>query len=186
MAIKQLESTEKKIGEATFYIRPFPAFTAANISGELSSLVAPMLSGIAPLIGNIKVDQNGVADLMDMQVEDALPSLTNAFAGLSGDKFERLMKQLLINNKNISVCSEEATNGETKLLTLDLANEVFCGEVQDMYILCFEVIRINYKGFFKKLGSRFGILQKIMGTKNQTQTQNQVAAPGTANGESST
>ena len=184
MAIKKLETTEKKIGEATFYIRPFPAFTAANISGELSALIAPMLSGIAPLIGSVKVDKDGVADLMDMEIEDALPSLTNAFSGLSGDKFEKLMRQLLINHKNISVCSDEATGGEVKNLTLDLANEVFCGEVQDMFILCFEVIRINYKGFFKKLGSRFGILQKIMGMKAQIQKQG--AAPGTVNGESST
>lgn len=182
--MKQLESTEKKIGKATFYIRPFPAFTAANISGELSALIAPMIGGIAPLINGVKVDKNGVADLMDMQVEDALPALSNAFSGLSGDKFEKLMKQLLINHQNISVCSEEATDGEVKKLTLDLANEVFCGEVQDMYILCFEVIRINFNGFFKKLGSRFGILQKIMALKNQMQMDTVV--PGTANGESLT
>lgn len=182
--MKQLETTQKKIGEATFYIRPFPAFTAANISGELSALVAPMIGGIAPLINGVKVDSNGVADLMDTNIEDALPALSGAFSGLSGDKFERLMRQLLINHQNISVCSEEATNGEVKMLTMDLANEVFCGEVQDMFILCFEVIRINYKGFFKKLGSRFGILQKVMALKGQIQTQ--TTAPGTANGESST
>lgn len=175
MAVKQMEVTEKKIGDATFYIRPFPAFTAANISGELSALVAPMLGGILPLVNGTKVDENGVADLMDMQIEDALPAVSAAFSSLSGDKFERLMRQLLINNKNISVCSDDATDGETKLLTYDLANEVFCGDVQDMFILCFEVIRINFKGFFKKLGARFGALQKLTDLMKE---------PSKANGES--
>ena len=30
--MKQQETTQKTIGENTFYIRPFPAFRAANIS----------------------------------------------------------------------------------------------------------------------------------------------------------
>ena len=33
--MKQQETTQKTIGENKFYIRPFPAFRAANISGEL-------------------------------------------------------------------------------------------------------------------------------------------------------
>ena len=85
----------------------------------------------------------------ELHTEDALPVLTSAFSSISGDKFERLMKKLLIDNKNISVESE-ATDGEVKLLSYDLANEVFCGDVQDMYILCFEVIRLNFKGFSRK------------------------------------
>ena len=44
------------------------------------------------------------------------------------------------------------------MLTEDLANEVFCEDVQDMFLLAFEVIRTNYNGFFKKLGGRFGSL----------------------------
>ncbi|MBQ4120619.1 MAG: hypothetical protein IJD35_01255, partial [Clostridia bacterium] len=103
-------------------------------------------------------------------VEDAMPAISNAFAGLSGDKFEKLMKKLLIDHKNVSVACE-ATNGETKVMDYDLANEVFCMEIEDMYILCFEVIRLNFGGFFKKLGARFGNLQALV----------QRVAPSTAN-----
>ena len=57
-------------------------------------------------------------------------------------------------------------NGETKPLTEDLVNERFCGDVQDMYILAFHVIRINYGGFFGKLGTQSGkvaeLAQKLM------------------------
>lgn len=171
--MKQMETTEKKIGESTFYIRPFPAFTAANISGELAAVIAPLLASIAPLFGR---DADQEADIMDMDIDKAMPSISNAFSSLSGEKFESLMKKLLINSGNISVMNDEVTEGETQRLTYDLANEVFCGEVQDMYILCFEVIRLNYKGFFKKLGGRFGNLQGLI-TK---------LAPSSANTESST
>lgn len=169
--MKQLEVTQKKVGEATFYIKPFPAFTAANISGELANVIAPLFGGIATAFGG----STKTEDIMSMDIDEAMPAISNAFSGLSGEKFERLMKKLLIDSKNISVeC--EATDGETKLLTYDLANEVFCGEVQDMYILCFEVIKLNFNGFFKKLGARFGNLQGLI----------QTAVPSQTNGESST
>ena len=134
--MKQMEVTEKKIGDSTFYIKPFPAFVAVNISGELASVLSPLLGGVAALVGNSNGEvssEDKPKSIMDVDVEDALPALTSAFSSISGDKFERLMKKLLVNNKNISVeC--EATDGEVKLLDYDLANEVFCGDVQDMYI----------------------------------------------------
>lgn len=176
--MKQMEVTEKKIGDSTFYIKPFPAFVAVNISGELASVLSPLLGGVAALVGNSNGEvssEDKPKSIMDVDVEDALPALTSAFSSISGDKFERLMKKLLVNNKNISVeC--EATDGEVKLLDYDLANEVFCGDVQDMYILCFEVIRLNFKGFFSKIGDRFGDLKGLL----------QKEAPTTKNGETST
>lgn len=161
--MKQMEVTEKTIGQNTFYIRPFPAFVAVNISGELASVLTPILGGLASIVGGNA--ENG--NILDTDIDQALPAITQAFSGISGDKFERLMKKLLIDNKNISV-EGEATDGDTKLLTMDLANEVFCGEIQDMYILCFEVIKINFKGFFEKIGAQFGSLK----------TQAQTMAPG--------
>ena len=46
--MKQLEPHSKAIGENTFYIRPLPAFKAANMSGELATLILPLLTGLAP------------------------------------------------------------------------------------------------------------------------------------------
>jgi len=162
--MKMLEVTEKQIGANIFYLKPFPAFTAANISGELAAILAPILSGLAPLFTSN--DSQG----LDTNMEDAAPMLGNAFSGLSGDKFERFMKKLLIDYKNISV--ENPETGRVELLTYDLANEVFCGDVQDMYMLCFEVIKLNFSGFFKKLGPQYG------GLKDRFQ---QMVAPSTAN-----
>ena len=147
--MKRMEVTEKQIGENTFYLKPFPAFTAANISGELAALITPMISGLVPLVGG-----KSTANIMDIEMEDAATAITGAFSTLSGDKVERLMKKLLIDSQNVSVNNPET--GRAELLTMDLANEVFCGEIQDMFMLCFEVIRINFSGFFKKLGAQFG------------------------------
>ena len=164
--MKQMEVTEKRIGENAFYIKPFPAFTSANLSGELISLLAPVLGSLAPLFGT---DEGSV---MDVELGEALPSLSRAFSTLSGDKFERMMKRLLIESKNISI-EGGVTEGEVKLLTFDLANEVFCGEILEMYMLCFEVIKLNFGGFFKKLGTQSGslqaMIQKIVPSSNDTE-----------------
>lgn len=165
--MKRMEVTEKQIGENTFYLRPFPAFTAANISGELASLITPMISGLAPVFAGKSMDQ-----VMTMEIEDAMPAFSDAFSALSGDKVERMMKKLLVDHKNISVDTPET--GKTEVLNLDLANEVFCGDVQDMFLLCFEVIKINFSGFFKKLGAQFGDLRGLMkmGSPSTESTEN--------------
>ncbi len=165
--MKQMEVKEKKIGENTFYLTPFPAFTAANISGELAVIITPMISALAPVFGGKSMD-----NVLDMEMEDALPAFSDAFSALSGDKVERLMKKLLIDHKNITVDNPET--GKTEVLNLDLANEVFCGDVQDMFLLCFEVVKINFGGFFKKLGAQFGNLQGLLkaGTPSTESTEN--------------
>ena len=171
-ALKQMEVIEKKIGDNTFYIKKFPAFTAVNISGELAAVLAPFIGGVASVAGKGNAEaENGdnPVNILDTDIEDAMPVFTQAFSNLSGDKFERLMKKLLIDHKNVSV-EGETTDGEVKLLTYDIANEVFCGDVQDMFVLCFEVIKLNFNGFFKKMAAQFGglteALKKAQNTKN--------------------
>lgn len=157
--MKRMETTEKVIGENTFYIRPFSAFTAANISAELTSVLSPMVGSVGAMIGKVDAssveDSVDLADIMNLDIEKALPALAAAFGSLSGDRMEKLMLRLLVDNKNIAV-EGEATDGRTVQLSKDLADEVFCGEVQDMFILCYEVIKVNYGNFFKKLVARFG------------------------------
>lgn len=182
--MKQMEVTTKEIGQATFYIKPFPAFVAANISGELTKLLTPIIGGVVKILGgdeNGKDNKNQEAtavaanDILNKDIEQYIPSLVDAVSTLDGDKIESMMKKLLINHRNITVECEE-TNGIAKPLTYDLANEVFCNELQDMYLLCWEVIRLNFSGFFKKLGVRFGSLPEGIQTK----------IPSIQNGESLT
>lgn len=171
--MKRMEVTEKTIGDNRFYLKPFPAFAAVNISGELASTLTPILGGLISLVSAGEGDnfKDKAMSLMDVDVDDALPVLTKSFGGLSGDSLERLMRKLLIESGNISVeC--EATEGKAKVMSKEIADEVFCGDVQDMFILAFEVIRLNFNGFFEKFGALFG-----------SQDQDQTETPTTNNGE---
>ena len=147
--MKQQEVKEVIIGESTFYIRPFPAFTAANISGDLAKVVTPIIGGI------MKAFNGESADITKMD-ESSIQSIAEAFETIDGEKMEKLAKKLLVDYKNVSVMNEEATNGEVMQMSMDIANEVFCADLQDMYMLCFEVIKLNFGSFFKKLGLQFG------------------------------
>ena len=174
--MKQLESREVTVGENIFYIRPLPAFKAANLSGELAALVLPLVTGLTSLIPAGTTAENMGNGLFDIDVKDAGPAISAAFSSLSGDKIEAILKHLLIAGKNVSV---EVPGERVQILTEDLANEVFCEDVQDMFILAFEVIRTNYNGFFKKLGGRFGPVVEALKqtvTPSQTSTESSTSA----------
>lgn len=174
--MKQLESREVTVGENIFYIRPLPAFKAANLSGELAAQVLPLVTGLTSLIPAGTTAENMGNGLFDIDVKDAGPAISAAFSSLSGDKIEAILKHLLIAGKNISV---EVPGERVQILTEDLANEVFCEDVQDMFILAFEVIRTNYNGFFKKLGGRFGPVVEALKqtvTPSQTSTESSTSA----------
>ena len=168
--MKQFDPRIRTIGENTFYVRPFPAFVAANITGELASIITPILSSITPLIDKAKGGEgNG---LMDIDLEESAPAIAGAFSLISGDKLEKLMKKLLTQYRNISV---ESGNSEAKILTEDMVNELFCGDIQEMFILAFEVIRTNYNGFFEKLGSLYGTASGLL-KKTKPTTQNSASS----------
>ena len=148
---------ERILGSNIFYVRPFSAFKAANLSGEVFSLLMPILINIAPVVMKGKAKTNTAEDMasvLDISAEEIAPHVASAASGISGDKLELLLKKLLIENKNISV--ELDGKDEAQILDKDIADDIFCGDVQDMFILAFDVIKVNYSGFFKKLGGQYG------------------------------
>ena len=158
MGLKQLEPTIVTIGDVKFYICPFPAMKAANISGELTTLLSPLLGALTPILDKIddsEADSDNGKSFLDENAGEVLGSvMTNV--SVKGDDVERLMKKLLLGG-HISV-EYEGDDGNTvgEKLTADLLNELFCGNVQDMYVLCWHVIKTNFGGFFKKLSALSG------------------------------
>lgn len=174
--LKQMEPTHEKIGDYDFYIRPFPAMVAANLTGELASLLTPVLAALIPLVGNGEDGENSEGDggLLDVDVNTAAASMAKSMEGFSGAKVESMMKKLLVAHKNIVVelpvldeDGVETDEAEQEILDMDLVNEIFCGEVQDMFILAFYVIRLNFNGFFKKLAGRFGKAGEALAKKTR-------------------
>lgn len=147
MALKQMEPTKEKVGGYNFYITPFAAFKAANLTGELASVLAPLLGVLAPLVGD--------GNLMDVDAGKAAEAMMNCTA-INGDKLEKLMQKLLLGGHIVAEVPNEAGDIEAQRLDMDIANEVFCGEVQDMFILCFHVIKLNFQGFFKRFAALSG------------------------------
>jgi hypothetical protein len=145
------------LGGNAFSIRPFPAFTAANVSGEIGGVLAPILAGVIPLLGGDSTD------VMNMDVG----GFSTALSSLSGDKLEKVMYKLLVQHRNISVQLEGEK--DDVLLDKDITDEVFCGSAEDMFILAFNVIQTNFKGFFGKIGNLSGF-RKILDTTKTTES----------------
>ena len=148
--MKQQDATPVLVGDTTFYIRPFPAFKSANIFGQLTKTITPVAGGLLSLVGGTGDEKS----IFDLNLEEAAPALAGAVSGLSGTVVETLLRQLLVDYGNIAY--DDPETGATPKLTMDKANELFCGEVQDMFILAVEVITVNYNGFFKKTAAPLG------------------------------
>ncbi len=151
MALKQMEPTKETVGGYNFYIRPFAAFKAANLTGELASVLAPLLGALAPLVAD-KGEEGSLMDIDAGQAAEALSNCTN----ISGDKMEKLMQKLLLGGHIVVELPDEEGEVKPQRLDMDTANEIFCGEVQDMFVLCFHVIKLNFNGFFKKIAGLSG------------------------------
>ena len=154
MGLKQLEPTVRKIGDNVFYITPFPAFRAANLSGELASVLAPLSGVVAAVMSGGNMDGEEF-DLMNLDVNNIVVGMSGC-AELSGDKLEAVMKKLLLGGHITVEFADENGEKSTEKLDIDLANEIFCGEIQDMYVLCVYVIQLNFNGFFKRLAALSG------------------------------
>jgi len=151
--MKQFDTKDVNVSGHQFHIRPFPAFKAANLSGELAQLAIPLLGAITALPGGSGENP------LDRDFSEIATALSGAFDSLSGDKVENLLKKLLTQSGNIAIDLED---GSATVLTDDYVNEIFCCDILGIYQLAFEVIRFNFGGFFKKLGNLSGsVTEKV-------------------------
>lgn len=155
--IKQIEPNRVSLCGVDFAIYPFGAMKAANLSGELGKFLGPVVAGCLPLIGSND-------DVLSLDLKDAMPLVTGAFSTLDGDTIEKLFRKLLL-QQNISCSYTDPATGQQvqTWLTQDVLDQIFCQNVDDMYRLAYEVINVNFKGFFKKLlGQSGGLSQKVV------------------------
>lgn len=154
---KQMEPTIQTIGEYTFYIYPLKAFTAANLSAEVISLLSPLIGSIAEVF-----KQNTSKNILDMDIEEAAPHIAGAFSSLSSNRMESLLRNLLVND-NVGV--RKSGEADAHWLTEDKCDEIFCGNVQNMFVLAFHVIKVNYGDFFGNFGNLSGSVIDKMKTQ---------------------
>ena len=166
--LKRIEPKTVTICDVEFAIYPFGAMKATNLSGELGRFFGPIMSGIIPLLGS------GNEDILSIDLKDAMPLVTGAFASLDGDNLEKLLRKLLLGG-NIN-CRYRDENGrlQTAALNQDLLDEIFAQEIDQLFRLAYEVIELNYKGFFGKLLARFGFRK---GEPEETEKTSESTAP---------
>lgn len=140
-----LRQKEVQIDRTSFFISPFPVFVAARITAMLSKTLAPVLGGVIALLG---ADDTEGKDTTADDVAAAIPAFSAALQSLSPRDFETLLRELLLNSRNIAFKNDEYPNGE--ILTEDAVNALFAGSTQNMYVLAYNVIKENYSGFFEK------------------------------------
>ena len=167
MGLKRTEKTKITIGDYDFYVSKFGAFKSANLSGELVRLFTPIIASIVPaasiLLGNDDESTSVLDKEIDKGLESVAPALAGAFNNLSGKQVEELMRKLLIEERNISFIEKNCMDSDkVKIMEWEDADELFCGELQDMYQLAIKVIQLNYKGFFTKIAAQYGLdLEKV-------------------------
>lgn len=149
--LRQMESKEYVVNGMTCHITPFPAFKAAKLSGDLAKFIAPLASVFVPLIEKAK---NG--EIKDIDENEALSLLPECLKDFSGDDLEKLLRTLLIGGNVVVEIPDEDGEVEARKLTQDVADEVFCGNLQGMYQLAYYVVKLNFGGFFEKLPTQFG------------------------------
>lgn len=159
--MKQMKTEKVAIDNATFYIRPFGAFTAAGMTASLGKILGPVLGGVAPVITDYMSGEDGrTKKLEDMDLGLVAGGIGDAMASLDPDGLVGVLKMLLIDHRNVTVTVDD---NEPSILDEDIANEVFCQDLGSMIAVAVAVIKINFSGFFGKLAARYGIRFEQMG-----------------------
>ena len=171
---KQLNPTIVSYDDVEYAIYPFKAMTAAGISGDLAQFAGPIVSAVLPLLSssNGDVDDTGAAALSalgGMNFDDVTAIVKNALSTLSSDNVQKILSELLLNHRNVS-CEYRDETGKLvqKILTRDVADELFIGCLDSMLNLAIDVVKVNYGDFFGRLLAQSGSLQgRLMHQKSK-------------------
>lgn len=157
MKVARFDVKNKKIGENTFYVRPLPPLTALRLYGDLQkTLTASLRGGLTT-----KGESDSITETLlnsDINIGNIIAQLGANFNGEVLTQFtERLLDKDYVSVK---------PKGETEAVVLDeqMVNELFTGNILEMFKLEFFVIEVNFGDFFDLIPNLSG-LQKRLATK---------------------
>lgn len=163
--LKSITPTTVTYDGIDFAIFPFPAMTAAMISGDLAQFVGPIIAGVITIIGEgnsvEEIGENSVDKMLSMSNEELLPSLNVALSTLNGENVQKILTELLIKYGNINCEYSDEVTGVRKQekLTRSLLDELFIGRLDSMLMLALDVVKLNFADFFTGILSQYGNLQ---------------------------
>lgn len=136
-----------------FYIRPMDPFVAMTLLGDMIKVASPILGAVTTVVTGKKDAK--LTDLLDADISAVFGSVAQ---NIDGDTLSSLVKRIL-NGQYISVRIEDH---EPERLNAELNAMIFTGNVQDMFLLVAEVLKINYGGFTKLFDSLSGNGQGLL------------------------
>ena len=171
MKIKNRVAAEHVIGEYKFYIHYFGAWTAQRIGLRFKDILARATASAAVEIGGVMKNME-TENFFDLEANAALvPALIKIMRELDTSTLEDLTKELIINHKNIAFEPDGYTGSpDPRILDYDAADQIFSGDLQDMYILIAHVLKANYESFFVKGQALFGSLKESIMTAVEINT----------------
>lgn len=136
----------KTVNDVVFHVQCFDPFTALRVLGDLQRVLSPIVGSMV-----------GSANATDVESINILSkSIGNICKGLheyvDGDTLVKLI-EMLVREDYISVSIE---GGTPKRLSKDLVNLVFNGNPGGVLELAYEVVKVNYGGFFTIFKTLFG------------------------------
>lgn len=136
----------KTVNDVVFHVQCFDPFAALRVLGDLQRVLSPIVGSMV-----------GSANATDVESINILSkSISNICNGLheyvDGDTLVKLI-EMLVREDYISVSIE---GGTPKRLSKDLVNLVFNGNPGGVLELAYEVVKVNYGGFFTIFKTLFG------------------------------
>lgn len=165
--------TEFKQNGNVFYIRPMNPFLSLRLLGDLQKLVAPVVGNIFAAFGDKKdkkkdekqevaeaesKEEKGLFD-RDFDMAAVEKTFTAIAEHIDGDKIEKMCSRIL--DKDYIAVSIDGREAEP--LGRAQLNELFTGNITDMFILVVEVLKVNYQDFtklFKSLSGNAAVLKR--------------------------
>lgn len=129
-----------------FHVQCFDPFTALRVLGDLQRVLAPI---VGSMVGSANATNVETINILSKSISNICKGLHDY---VDGDTLVKLV-EMLVREDYISVSIE---GGSPKRLSKDLVNLVFNGNPAGVLELAYEVVKVNYGGFFTIFKTLFG------------------------------
>lgn len=150
MELANIEYKEKEIGGRLFKVRAMPPLKSLELLGDLQAVFTTGLSG------NLAEGKEGQKFIdKDLDIGNIIAGIGKNLKGAALVSFATR----IINEDYVNVKEPEAH--EFERLTQVKFNNIFIGNLKNMFLLMQFVLEVNYGDFFENLPSLTGVVQAL-------------------------
>lgn len=154
MELASFEYKEKEIGGKSYKVRAMPPLKALELLGDLQAVFTTGLNG------KITAEGQEAKSLIDRDI-NAGAIIAGIGKNLKGPALVGFA-QRLINEDYVNV--KEAGQEDYERVTAAKFNNIFTGNLKNMFLLMHFILEVNYGDFFESVPSLTGLVEAL-GTK---------------------